>query len=188
VALSGGGESARLRPVKRLSQVLQILPGVFWTLFLIVCIFDGLAARCRRNPNSEAKDYPMKKLWNLLRFWASRTPKTALALIESFRPENWKMTVDGAAVARTSPLFSLDVRGEKLTLALSYQEQGGALYYLTARSRFKNDGSDELTIAGVPMSMDPQGFDFDAQLKQLRVEMRYRDPAGIAHEIVFSTN
>ena len=127
----------------------------------------------------------MKKLLEALKLAAAyaawklaKTPEKALSLLGQLNPRLWRFEVQGVDKGTPEPEISVEhllesYNERKLVVAF----EAGEVLYL-AKTRFKNDGSDELFVDGVAQSFVSFDFDFIG-LKLVQVELRYNDPNGV---------
>jgi len=114
-------------------------------------------------------------IWTLILFGLKQTPERALEILKSLRPSQWQFYVDGQKFAAK---YDFDVIGSAktrmLVVDISYRDANGNDQAIHVATRFKNDGSDSLSINSVAQV----GCDFKFHSKPLRrefvVELNYK--------------
>lgn len=121
----------------------------------------------------------MKKYLALLKWAISKTPATALAVLKALNFSNWRVSLDNGDAEGFSPKFELveSFKAKALIVTFWYKQD-----LFKAETRFKNDGSDKLSVNGIAQNIP--SFDFDIiGLTNTRVqfELAYVDLDGKHH-------
>lgn len=118
--------------------------------------------------------------WLLAKFWISQTPELALEIVKQLKPDKWKMSVNGVAVASKNIKF--DVRGtlttRRLVAEITWIDSLGTNHKAVAGTRFKNDGSDSIVVDDVEMVNVNFNFTSKPLRKDFSVKLAYRTPQG----------
>lgn len=134
----------------------------------------------------------MKKYLALLKWALSKTPETAMALLAALKISNWKLSLDGVQAESYTVEYQAVktlvhlVKERELVLIIRGTFQGQEQVY-NAATRFKNDGSDRLSLDDVAQKFVEFDFDISGVTDtEVRIELRYFDLEGKPHELVLS--